>query len=79
MISHENTAMVIMLISSPEHLGDTAQDADLDWQQWNVHRMLAELAAETNFWKLTAIFHWTKPKGLPHTVKNWKEVGMVSC
>lgn len=81
MISQENSTMVITLIFSPERLGDTAQNADLDWQQWNVHHILAELAAETNFLKrkLTAIFHWTKPKGLPWIVKNWKEVGVVSC
>lgn len=31
MISQENSTMVITLISSPERLGDTAQNTDLDW------------------------------------------------
>lgn len=41
------------LISSPEHLGDTALDAYFDWQQQNMHHMLAELAPARTYCKLT--------------------------
>lgn len=46
--------MVIVVISSPEHLGDTALDAYFDWQQQNVHYMLAELTSAPSYYKLTS-------------------------